>query len=171
MILKSEIPTACRLQAQWDNATYKDCYKCPLDAKQELSAASAFHHMLSYTPKWVSLLMKLRNSIVRFIGLKTDIPNDDFQKDDPDGYRVGDFIGFFKVEAVSVDELIVSTNDRHLDAFFSVFISRVDSELYFVSTVKTKERRGDIYMFVIAPFHRLIVKNLLARFNRLPVAS
>ena len=118
-------------------------------------------------PLWVRLLMAIRNRVVSVFGLRST--SEGLVKGKPPGdYAVGDFIDFFKITHLSENEVVVSTDDRHLDASFSLLILEEEEgrKVYFTSVVKTKERLGDVYMFVIAPFHRWIVSSLLKRVRR-----
>ncbi len=165
MVSEAEFPLECSLQDKWAAATYKDCFARNLNREDSVTASALFQEMMSRPPSWITALMRLRNGIVRHLGLKTDSPNENFEDDNPADYAVGDYIGFFKVENVRPDEIIVSTNDKHLDAYFSLLISKATGQVSFVSTVRTKQRLGDVYMFFIAPFHRFIVKYMLAKLS------
>jgi hypothetical protein len=165
MVEKTEIPSDCSLQEKWAAATYRDCFARNLSRADTVTASALFQEMMSNPPAWIGALMRLRNGIVRHLGLNTDTPNENFEDDNPASYSVGDYIGIFKVENVRPDEIIVSTNDKHLDAYFSLLISKPSGQVSFVSAVRTKEKLGDVYMFFIAPFHRLIVKYMLAKLN------
>ena len=166
MAEKSRFPDGCSLIEEWRVATYRDCYKQACRLSETESITALFVRVMAQPPGWVTALMYLRNAIVRFLGLKTDNPNPDFENDNPVEYKVGDYIGIFKIEKIRQDELIVSTNDTHLDASFSLLVSKDRQAVYMTSVVKTKRRLGDIYMFVIAPFHRLIVRYMLGNLNR-----
>ncbi len=166
MAEKSRFPDGCSLIEEWREATYRDCYQQVCSLSDTENATELFVRVMAKPPRWIAALMSVRNSIVRFFGLKTDNPNPDFEKDNPVEYKVGDYIGIFKIEKILPDELIVSTNDTHLDASFSMLISTDRQVVYMTSVIKTKRKLGDIYMFVIAPFHRLIVRYMLGKLNR-----
>ena len=166
MAEKSEFPEGCSLIEKWREATYRDCYRQAYSVSDAENITGLFVKVMAKPPRWFAVLMSLRNGIVRFFGLKTGNPNPDFEKDNPVEYKVGDYIGIFKIEKILLNELIVSTNDTHLDAYFSLLISKNRQVVYMTSVVKTKRKLGDIYMFVIAPFHRLIVRYMLGKLNR-----
>lgn len=166
MAEKSRFPDGCSLIEEWRVATCRDCYRQACSLSDTESITGLFVQVMAKPPRWITALMSLRNAIVRFFGLKTDNPNPDFEKDNPLEYKVGDHISLFKIEKILQDELIVSANDKHLDASFSLLISKDRQVVYMTSVVKTKRKLGDIYMFVIAPFHRLIVRYMLGKLNR-----
>lgn len=163
MVKTTTIPLKCALIDEWDVATYRECFTHEIEVHSQETATSLFHRMMMRPPRWITLLMAARNAIVKRLGLKTDTPNETFEGDHPDNYKVGDYIGFFKIEKIMPEEIVASTNDKHLDAYFSLLITDNRRGVAMISTVKTKEKLGDIYMFFIAPFHRLIVKYLLGR--------
>ena len=165
MVKTTDIPKACGLTEKWEAATYRDCFTHEMDVDPEDSATSLFQRMMTRPPRWVTFLMTMRNAIVKHLGLKTDSPNEHFENDQPKKYKAGDYIGFFKIEEIRPDEIIVSTNDKHLDAYFALLITDNRGLVSMISTVRTKEKLGDVYMFFIAPFHRLIVKYLLGKLS------
>lgn len=171
MPARHDLPSGCSLHDEWQQATYKDCFEESFPLATNSTAVEQFAWMMSKPPLWVTSLMKLRNSIVQFVGLKTDTPNPEFSTDDVRDYKVGDFIGFFKIEKNDPEELIVSTHDSHLNALFSMQVNDARDRISMTSVVRTKRKLGDVYMFVIAPFHRLIVSYLLKRLKKLQPVS
>lgn len=107
-------------------------------------------------PKWVGRLFRLRNFIVQFIGLKTD-----FRPQEPE-FIVGGHIGFFEIFSISPTEVIIGADDSHLNFRASIFDSGSDDFNIQVSTlVQYNNRLGRLYMFVIKPFHRMVVKAMI----------
>ncbi len=160
-------PDQCLLAAIYRQGTYKDCFCEPLATGLKVGPVALFLKITDPMPLWVRLLMAIRNRVVSVFGLKSTSEGMPERKQ-PEDYVVGDFIDFFKITHLSENEVVVSTDDRHLDASFSLLILEQEEErkVYFTSVVKTKERLGDVYIFVIAPFHRWIVRSLLKRVRR-----
>lgn len=72
-------------------------------------------------------------------------------------------VGVFKVYSTNQTEIVLGEDDKHLDFRISVLCSgEAESEgrrQLVVSTVaQCHNRLGRVYIFVIAPFHRLVVK-------------
>lgn len=109
--------------------------------------------------------MAIRNWVVQFFGLKTSSSLSETSKEKREDLVVGGHIGFFKIVSLDDREVVVTANDRHLDSSFSLFIEGEGDKkkIFMTSVVNTKEWFGDAYMFVITPFHRLIVRYLLKR--------
>jgi len=67
-------------------------------------------------------------------------------------------------EGKSDHETVISLNDKHLKAYFSVYVERLpDSEqaISFSTVVKFHNALGSVYFYLISPFHALVVKSLI----------
>jgi len=109
------------------------------------------------TPKWVDSLFVLRNKIAGWFGLKTDLP-----KDYNENFKVGGYINFFKIYSISDTAVILGADDSHLN--FRALINNDQSESYnikVVTLVEYNNLKGEIYMKIIKPFHRQIVKRMV----------
>jgi len=108
-------------------------------------------------PKWIEGLMKLRNVMVKLIGLSSEKP-----KDYNESFAVGGYIGFFKIMNLSETEIVMGADDDHLN--FRAVISLQPSLTYnvFVTTlVEYNNKKGKVYMNIIKPFHRLVVRRMV----------
>jgi hypothetical protein len=78
-------------------------------------------------------------------------------------------IDFFPVLAVEANELIVGANDSHLDFRIAVVHRQRretptnQKEVVLASVVRCHNRTGKLYITLIAPFHRLVVRAMLKR--------
>jgi len=108
-------------------------------------------------PKWVEFLMKLRNNIVKVFGLKTEKP-EDFHSE----FKVGGYVGFFQIFSIQHNEIILGADDKHLNFRVSLYNSNENQFNIKVTTlVEYNNRFGEIYMFIVRPFHHLIVKRMV----------
>jgi hypothetical protein len=152
------LPHPALLLADW-----ADCYEL-LVPGQATTAISAARRALGDFPAWVRALMWLRNAVVSPFGLKGSAHQQ--------GSKV-EMIGFFPVISQSSEQAVLGFDDTHLD-FRIVIDVRQAGELAQRVSVTTLVRRkillGKIYIAVITPFHRLIVKTMLLRLAR-PVAA
>ena len=99
-------------------------------------------------PKWITLLMKIRNAIMKPFGLK----------------RGKDLSDLVHIETENL--ATISKNDKHLDLEIAFMTERVEcnSQRISVSTkVRFHNRFGKCYFAIIKPFHNLICKTLLLR--------
>ena len=109
------------------------------------------------TPRWVNSLFGLRNKIAGLVGLKTEIP-----KDYNENYKVGGYVKFFKIFSISNTEVILGADDSHLNFRALIHTSKSESYNIKVTTlVEYNNLKGKIYMSIIKPFHRQIVKRMV----------
>ena len=161
------VPVGSKLKEKYGTASYQDCFKQALSLSEVRGPVGLFFGILHPEPKWVGALMGVRNFIVGFFGLETTAGNASGLQKPEANYQVGDKIDFFKIISLSENEVIVTANDTHLDSTFSLYVEKTgnEREAYMTSIVETKGRLGDIYMFFVAPFHRLIVSRLIKRLS------
>lgn len=108
-------------------------------------------------PKWVKYLMKFRNVIVKLFGLKTETP-----KDINSSFKVGSYIGFFKIYNIHENEIMLGANDKHLNFRVSIYNSNQKIFNIKVTTlVQYNNRFGKVYMTIIKPFHHFVVKRMV----------
>lgn len=84
--------------------------------------------------------------------------------------EVGSKLDFFTVEAVSDNQLVLISKDKHLAVMVSIdIILQIDGSstknrlrwLHITTSVKTYNWFGKIYMLPVVPAHKIIVKNML----------
>lgn len=130
----------------------------------DLDVLEIYLQMTSNTPKWINLLLSLRNNIVQFLGLKnvgnlTGKNSLEFISRDK---IAGTKIDFFTIETLNNNEMILVLNDKHLDIKLSILKSKVSKNQIFVSTlVNFNNLLGKIYMVFVTPFHKIVVKRLM----------
>jgi Protein of unknown function (DUF2867) len=141
------------------NANFADCYQLEL-ADLNLDAESATRRVMGRNPLWITRLMKLRNMLVAPLGLKA-APDDRLGADNS--------IGTFPLVSKSPSRVVLGLDDKHLD--FRVVVDVVNHEggrqLVSATTyVKTHNTLGRFYLWVVTPFHRVIVPTMLAQAAR-----
>jgi hypothetical protein len=163
-IEKTSLPKHSILYPDLVSANYSDTYSGQIDKPIESSLILA-KTFLNAAPNWVEKLMNLRNVIVRFLGLKTNL-NQSKREHILQNFKgeLGEQIGFFKVFGKNENEIILGEDDRHLN--FRVSLLKVNSAenrtQIFVSTiVKFHNVWGKIYFLPVKPFHQLIVSAML----------
>jgi Protein of unknown function (DUF2867) len=134
-------------------AQFIDAFRIGVD-DPDLGARRAAEKMLARGPRWVDALLKLRHLIVAPFGLKTSAPN-------PGGNA--DIIGLFPVLSQTPDRLVAGFDDKHLDfrVVIDVATSGVNRNVTATTLVLTHNWRGRVYLAVITPFHRLVVRSML----------
>ena len=134
-------------------AKFIDAYSIVID-NAALDARRAAEKMLARGPLWIETLLSLRNRLVAPFGLKTPLPT---------GTGATDTIGIFPVLSESSNRLVAGFNDKHLDFRVVVDVATSDHGQRVTATtlVLTHNLLGRVYLAIILPFHRLIVRTLL----------
>jgi Protein of unknown function (DUF2867) len=134
-------------------AQFADAFQVTV-ADPNLDARSAAERIFSRSPRWVQMMLDLRNVIVAPVGLKTS------GKSEP---NTGGVIGLFPVLSETPQRLIAGFDDHHLDFRVVVDVAPEggDRKVTATTLVLTHNRLGRIYLTAIRPFHRVIAKSLL----------
>jgi hypothetical protein len=137
-------------------AQFADAFRITVtDAK--LDARTAAERIFSRSPRWVTMLLDLRNTIVAPFGLKTSA----------DEAKTGGKVGMFPVLSETPGRLIAGFNDHHLDFRVVIDVAPVDGgrdqDVTATTLVLTHNRLGRAYLAAILPFHRLITRSMLAQ--------
>jgi Protein of unknown function (DUF2867) len=132
----------------------------PAGAPQDVEALA--RAAFSYPAPWFRALLACRDAIVRPFGLKT---SGQLRRDL--GTDASTHIDFLPIVSRQPDELIIGDDDKHLDFRASVLLRRAANgeprELVMTTAVHCHNALGRFYLFVISPFHRLVVRSNLAR--------
>jgi Protein of unknown function (DUF2867) len=134
-------------------AQFSDAFSVVVD-DAALDARHAAEKMLGHSPRWIERLLALRNFLVAPFGLKKPVPT-----------RNGatDTIGIFPVVSETPGRLVAGLNDKHLD--FRVVVDIATSghgqRVTATTLVLTHNLLGRVYLAIIVPFHRLVVRALL----------
>lgn len=112
--------------------------------------------MFANQPAWIAMLMRVRDGIVSAFGLKTGKHLATLAIE-----ARAERVGIFKIYSKNATEIVVGEDDKHLD--FRVSVMRTNALLTVSTVVHCHNRLGRVYLLVIAPFHRMVVKASLRR--------
>lgn len=131
---------------------FMDAYRLEVSGTS-LDARRAAERMMARAPRWVDALLTMRNIIVTPFGLKTG----------GEGRTPRDIIGIFPVVSETPDRLVAGFNDKHLDFRVVVDVATTGRQQSITATtlVLTHNWLGRIYLKIILPFHRLVVRAML----------
>ena len=162
MKISNSIPVNSVLYNQSQSSFYKDSVRhvTKRNDVQSWELVAAFFHS---APTWVKLLLKLRNDIVKHFGLK--VGSIDLSEVCPPFESGRNFCGF-KLYSVKATEAIMGEDDVHLDFRIS-FIVDHGNELIMSTLVNINNTSGKVYMFVVKPFHRLLVSIMIKKMCKL----
>lgn len=138
-------------EADWGDA-FATCVNKPFD-----NARAAGEAAFATFPLWVYWLMALRNVIVAPFGLKTGRNRDTGE----------DRVGFFPLIAEHPDQVVMGMDDRHLDFRCIVDLGAAETgqEVVITTVLKRHNLLGRIYLSVITPFHKAILRMTMKRLS------
>lgn len=134
-------------------AQFADAFRIEVEGPP-LDARMAAQRMMGRSPRWVESLLSLRNALVAPFGLKTSGAGEK---------SVRGLIGIFPVLSETPERLVAGFDDRHLDfrVVVDVTPSGARQQVTATTLVRTHNWLGRIYLAIILPFHRLVVRALL----------
>jgi hypothetical protein len=121
-----------------------------------VNAREACTRMVLHGPRWIDMLIRLRNILVTPFGLKTSGEG---------APAPGGLIGLFPVLSETPDRLVAGFDDSHLDFRIVVEIAG-DAPLRRVTLttlVRTNNLLGRTYLTFITPFHKLVARSMMGR--------
>ena len=161
-VKKSTMPSGS-LTENYLPTDYSDVYACVTETPKEIIPDDIMVNFWTDFPHWINSLFKLRDFLVKFVGLKGSESNNvkEFEK----CIRTGETYNFVSVPAKSGNETVLLLSDKHLNAYISVHVESKEGHktISAITLVNFKNKLGRIYFFFIRPFHGLIVKSLLKR--------
>ncbi|HEV2611502.1 MAG TPA: DUF2867 domain-containing protein [Noviherbaspirillum sp.] len=159
----AKIPADSELHDAAATAYFHDAFEMVVN--DDRTAMALYLAAVTGTPRWVNLLLTIRNRVVSLFGLKdvghlSDIDRSKIAAD----YKPGDRVGIFTLLSVSSHEVVLGDADKHLDARLSLYKHAGAQPKVVVSTVvHVHNRLGRLYLFFVVPVHKIIVPAMLAR--------
>jgi hypothetical protein len=161
LIALAALPPESKIANAYASMNLADAYSIELPSgasnNPELLARFIFSHQAS----WIRGLIGIRDAIVGRFGLKTAKQLTALGTESNAGR-----VGIFKIYDASPTEIILGEDDKHLDFRLSVLCSKHPStggkrQLTLSTVVHCHNRLGRLYILVIAPFRRLVVRSSL----------
>jgi hypothetical protein len=152
-------PPATSLIGGWyHNADLLDSYCVPLPADHG-NALHVARATLGQPEAWFRVLISIRDAIMARFGVKTSTQM--LRKLD-----AADRVDFFPLIDSTEHEVILGEDDLHLDFRLSLFIQRSAGQpdlLIATTAVRCHNLLGRAYLWMITPFHHLVVRAKLGR--------
>jgi len=124
--------------------------------------------MLSCYPGWVIFLYRVRELVVRVLGLvRHEQPESlPYIKPEELSFKPGENASFFIVRQAKEDTYWVAETpvDKHLTAFLGIvaeLLSTGQTRFHVFTTVRYIHWTGRVYFNLIRPFHHLMVRTLM----------
>ncbi len=141
-------------------AQFIDAYRPRRRWRADLDARQAAERMMARAPRWVDALVTLRNILVAPFGLKTSGARNAIAA----RHRSGYFRSSAKRRSGSSP---ASTTGTSISASWSTSRRRAQGQSVTATTlVLTHNWLGRTYLAIILPFHRLVVRAMLAQVAR-----
>ncbi|MCP4324689.1 MAG: DUF2867 domain-containing protein [Alteromonadales bacterium] len=157
------IPDKSKISSYATDAYFADCFTSVIRYENQ-PALDIFLSISSSTPSWINFLMSIRNKIVSKLGLKNLGVLSDIDHDKPAAdYKVGDRVGIFVLHSNTHNEVILEDRDKHLSVKVSFYVESNGgtARVHASTVVHVNNAFGKIYMFFVAPVHKLIVPSTL----------
>lgn len=148
VIQQISLPVNSHITEGFGRIDYQDIFQIRKTTGQ---SAKEIANAIFQLPAWVTFLLFLRNRIVGLFGLKTDknIPYTDT---------------FFPLIENREEELVMGTDDKHLNFRVSILRDTSESMVSLITLVHFNNRWGKIYFLPVKPFHHIIMKTLLKNY-------
>lgn len=147
-------------------AFYADCFARSLADKPYETALAVYLSMSARAPGWINGLLQLRDRLVLPFGMA---PTRGFHahRQPFSSVERGDALDFFEVVSIDANAMKLQLRDVHFTVFISLDVDQESATqtLYFTSRVMTHSWLGNVYVSLIAPFHRLVVRSLINRLD------
>jgi len=155
------LPLESRIAKAYASTNLADAYSIELPSGTSTNPELLARFIFSHQAPWISRLIAVRDAIVGRFGLKTAKQLTSVGADSKTGR-----LGIFKIYDTSPTEIVLGEDDKHLDFRLSVLCSNPPSpggkrQLTLSTVVHCHNRLGRLYIFFIAPFHRLVVQSSL----------
>ncbi len=163
-VVECDVPSGSMLSRELiERAYFRDSYRAPL-SRNELGIADIFFGIFAHHPRWMTLLLIVRNKVAALAGLDAPTTSEILHVEIKDRYVVGERIGVWPIFSLSENEVIAGRNNKHMDFRLSVLKVRDgDGTSVVVSTIcMVHNLTGKLYLFFVVPFHRYGVRKLMA---------
>jgi len=163
-ILECSFPNESLISNELKSADFHDSYQL-LSLENDLDPLDIYLLMVSNTPQWINTLLSLRNKVVNVFGLIDvgRLGEINYAQLTNKNNLIGQKLDLFEIENFNKNEMVLILNDKHLDIKISI-LKKVNSSKFdvIVSTiVHFHNGFGKIYMALISPFHKIVVKRLM----------
>ncbi len=157
------IPTDCSLHESAQNAYFADAF-ATLIPRSDLTATQLYAAVMRSTPAWVDSLMRARNGVVAWFGLKnlgvlSAVPDTIGQP-----LQIGQLVGIFSFVRETPTELVIQDTDKHLTVQIAVIKQTVDSQhdrLIACTVVHIHNLLGRAYLVPVGKAHKYILPAVL----------
>lgn len=153
MVSEIDFPSGTKINGKELNSYYRDSFSVQVN-KTNLEAKNVYHSIFGFLPKPVQLALAFRNSIVKYLGFSASNTEMSLPLEH---IEAGKKAGFLIIESVEASEVICGAYEPNMDMWLSV-LKLSDQEFAVSTLVNLKTKTGEVYMFFIKPFHKIVAK-------------
>lgn len=157
-ILIASLPNNSNVNNFISKIDFMDSYKIELLKDEDIK--EIYLKLFLTDSKLINFLMAFRNKIMSLFGFKTEINYLNNIKN----IQVGSKIGFFTIYYIDEYEIIVGEKDKHLN--FCISFYKKDTSLILSTLVQYNNFFGKVYMNIVKPFHKFVVKKMLKKYEK-----
>jgi hypothetical protein len=155
------LPSESAIAKAYPSMNLADAYSIELPAGASNDPELLARFIFAHQAPWIGRLMAVRDALVAGFGLKTARHLATLDAGGGAGR-----LGIFRIYSANPMEVVVGEDDKHLDFRLSVMCSGQSApgakrRLTLSTVVHCHNRLGRLYIFLIAPFHRLVVQSSL----------
>lgn len=160
------VPAASRIAGFYARTDLIDAYAVTLPEHASRDPETLARFVFSRLPPWALALMAVRDALVAGFGLKTSR-----QLRPVTPRQQSERVGLFRIYTRETTEIVLGEDDRHLDFRLSLLCTEPTAQspqrqLVLSTAVHCHNRLGRVYITLIAPFHRRIVRACLRQAAR-----
>ncbi len=149
----SKLPKDSEVLSFITRIDYEDTFAVALKNK-DITIEDVYLNVFAHSPRWVNNLLKLRNTIVKLFGIKTNVG--EMKKE---SLKIGEKTGIFKIYAIYDNEIIAGEDEKHLD--FRISVLKNEGILTISTLVQYNNWFGRLYFFIVKPFHKVVAKSMM----------
>ena len=166
-IIEKLIPRSDKIFISFGKVNYEDRFCLIFETKKIFDVDFIIVKLIKSIPKWFKFLLNLRNVIASIFGLKTGKIGNVYDNPEKLNFKQDQSIGNIFIFLKEKNHLIAELKDKHLDFRFSILIRQEDgiTKVSLTTIVKINNIFGKVYFFLITPFRRLIILNILKRLS------
>ena len=157
-----DLPPDSTLAGLYDGAALADAFAITLSSANTADIDSLARALLGNPAWWFRALLACRDTLVAPFGVVTSNQLRTQMQNSGTAH-----IDFFPIVSRTTEELVLGADDRHLDFCTSVLIRKLlpdgQREIVVTTVVHSHNRFGRLYLTVIGPFHRFVVRSNLQR--------
>ena len=155
------VPRESEIAKAYASMNLADAYSIELPAGASTNPERLARFIFAHQAPWISRLMTVRDALVAGFGLKTAKHLALLEAKTGSGR-----LNIFKIYSTGPTEVVIGEDDKHLDFRLSILCAVQPSpeakrHLILSTVVHCHNRLGRLYIFLIAPIHRLVVQSSL----------